>query len=65
MAILDAGVQRYSTHPFHLDLSKLGLKGPQQGKNLWSGQPITLTAQMPIEMTWHDVLLVRIAPPQH
>jgi len=64
IAVLDAGDTRYSTHPFHLDLAKLGLHGPQQGKDLWTGKAITLTDQMPIEIGSHDILLVRIGAPK-
>jgi len=64
VAVLAAGDTRYSTHPFHLDLTKLGLHGPQQGKDLWTGKPITLTEHMPIEIASHDILLVRIAAPK-
>jgi alpha-galactosidase len=64
VAVLAAGDTRYSTHPFHLDLAKLGLHGPQQGKDLWTGKPITLTEHMPIEIGSHDILLVRIAAPK-
>lgn len=60
IAVLDAGADRYSTHPFHLSLTKLGLHGPLQGKNLWTGKPITLTDNMPIEIHEHDILLVRV-----
>ncbi len=63
VAILAAGDSRYSTHPFHLDLTKLGLEGPQQGKNLWTGKEVTLTNDMPIEIGSHDILLVRVASP--
>jgi alpha-galactosidase len=64
VAVLDAGDNRFSTHPFHLDMAKLGLHGPQAGKDLWTGKPITLTDQMPIEIASHDILLVRIAAPK-
>jgi alpha-galactosidase len=64
VAVLDAGDSRYSTHPFHLDLARLGLHGPQEGKDLWTGKPITLTDQMPIEIASHDILLVRIEAPK-
>ena len=60
IAVLNAGDNRYSTHPFHLNLAKLGLHGPMQAKNLWTGMTITLTQNMPIEILSHDVLLVRI-----
>jgi len=64
IAVLDAGDSRYATHPFHLDLAKLGLHGPQKGKDLKTGQDITLTNKMPIEIASHDTLLVRIAAPK-
>jgi alpha-galactosidase len=64
IAVLDAGDSRYSTHPFHLNLTKLGLHGPQTGKDLWTGKPITLTNNQPIELTSHNVLLVRIDAPK-
>jgi len=64
IAVLDAGDNRYSTHPFHLNLARLGLHGPQTGKNLWTDQPIKLTDNMPIEIAGHDVLLVRIDAPK-
>ena len=64
VAILNAGSGRVSTHPFHLDLAKLGLHGAQQGKNLWTGNSVELTQNMPITLPSHDILLVRIANPK-
>ena len=64
VAVLAAGDSRYATHPFHLDLAKLGLNGPQEGKDLWTGRAVTLTDQMPIEIASHDILLVRIDAPK-
>ena len=64
VAIVAVGDSRYATHPFHLNLAKLGLHGPQAGKDLWTGKPITLTDNMPIEIESHDVLLVRIDAPR-
>ncbi len=64
VAILNAGSDRVSTHPFHLDLAKLGLHGTQQGKDLWTGQSVTLTQNMPITLPSHDILLIRIASPK-
>jgi alpha-galactosidase len=64
VAVLNAGADRYSSHPFHLDLAKLGLYGAQQGTDVWSGKSTTLTPNMPIEMLSHDVLLVRIPSPK-
>ncbi len=63
IAVLNAGDNRYSTHPFHLDLAKLGLHGTQQGKDLWSGKAVELTENMPLEIAKHEVLLLRIAAP--
>jgi alpha-galactosidase len=64
VAVINAGSDRYSTHPFHLSLAKLGLHGPQKAKNLWTGEEITLTENMPLEIPSHDILLVRIAAPK-
>ena len=64
IAVLNAGSDRYSTHPFHLSLAKLGLHGPQKGRDLWSGKDVALSENMPIEIASHDVLLVRIDAPR-
>jgi alpha-galactosidase len=64
IAVLNAGDNRYSTHPFHLDLAKLGLHGTQTGKDLWTGKTVKLTDNMPIELGSHDILLVRIEAPK-
>lgn len=64
IAVVNVGDNRYSTHPFHLNLAKLGLHGPQTGKDLWTGKPITLTNEQPLELSSHDVLLVRIDAPK-
>jgi alpha-galactosidase len=64
IAVLNAGSDRYSTHPFHLNLERLGLHGSQQGKDLWTGQEVTLTNNEPIELASHDILLVRIPSPK-
>jgi alpha-galactosidase len=64
VAVLNAGDNRYSTHPFHCNLARLGLNGPQQAKDLWTGKDLTLTENMPIEIERHDVLMVRIAAPK-
>ena len=45
IAVLNAGCDVVSTHPFHLSLTKLGLHGPQKGKDLWTGKDVTLTEQ--------------------
>ena len=64
IAILNAGSDVYSTHPFHLDLAALGLHGTQHAENLWTGKEMELTDNMPIELASHDILLLRIASPK-
>ncbi|HWT66176.1 MAG TPA: glycoside hydrolase family 27 protein [Terracidiphilus sp.] len=64
VAVLNAGSDRVATHPFHLNLTKLGLHGTQKGKDLWTDKPVELTENMPITLGYHDVLLVRIAQPK-
>ena len=64
IAIVNAGSDVYSTHPFHLDLEQLGLHGAQHAKDLWTGKEIDLTSNMPIELPSHDILLLRIAEPK-
>jgi alpha-galactosidase len=64
IAVLNAGPDRYSTHPFHLSLAKLGLHGTLKGKNLWTGEEIALTDDMPLEISSHDILLVRVPAPK-
>jgi alpha-galactosidase len=64
IAVVNAGSDRYATHPFHLNLAKLGLHGTQSGKDLWTGKPITLADNQPLELASHDVLLVRIDAPK-
>ncbi|HWE83822.1 MAG TPA: glycoside hydrolase family 27 protein [Terracidiphilus sp.] len=61
IAVVNAGSDRISTHPFHLDLAKLDLKGPLTGKDLWTGKDVTLTQNGPLEIHGHDILLVRVA----
>jgi alpha-galactosidase len=61
IAVVNAGSERVSTHPFHLSLAKLGITGPVKGKDLWTGKEIELKDNMPIEIPGHDILLVRIA----
>jgi alpha-galactosidase len=60
VAVVNVGSERYSTHPFHLNLAKAGLSGALTGKDLWTGKQVNLTDGMPIELKTHDVLLVRI-----
>jgi alpha-galactosidase len=60
IAVVNAGSDRYSTHPFHLSLAKLGLDGPLKGKDLWTGKEIALSNGMPLEIPSHGILLVRV-----
>ena len=64
IAVLNVGPDRVASHPFHLNLAKLGLKGPEAGKDLWTGQEVTLKDNQPIELGSHDILLVRIGAPK-
>lgn len=49
IAILNAGDEtRYASHPFHLNLAKLGLHGSQSGKDLWTSKTITLVNGQPL-----------------
>ncbi len=64
IAVINAGSERVSTHPFHLDLARLGLHGPQQAKDLWTGKEMQLTDNMPLEIPSRNILLVRIASPK-
>jgi alpha-galactosidase len=64
VAVLNAGSARYASHPFQLNLARIGLNGPQKGKNLWTGREVTLANNEPIEIGTHDILLVRIPAPK-
>jgi alpha-galactosidase len=64
IAIVDVGEARYLTHPFHLNLSKLGLAGTQTGKDLWTGTTVQLTENMPLELARHDLLFLRVDKPK-
>jgi alpha-galactosidase len=64
VAVVNAGSDRYASHPFHLDTKKLGLRGTVKGKDLWTGKEIELKDGMPIELAGHDVLLVRVEKPR-
>jgi alpha-galactosidase len=64
IAVINVGSDRYSTHPFHLDLARIGLGNQQTGKDLWTGKDVTLTNNQPIELPSHDILLVRVDHPQ-
>jgi alpha-galactosidase len=64
IAVVNAGDNRYATHPFDLSLTKLDLHGPQTGKDIWTGKPITLNDGQTLELARHDVLLVRIDAPK-
>ena len=60
IAVVNVGSDRQSTHPFHLNLTRLGLHGSQSGKDIWNDKQVTLTNNQPIELKSHDVLLVRV-----
>src|ERR1700728_4584561 len=64
IAVINVGSDRYSTHPFHLDLEKIGLHGKQTGKDLWTGKTVTLGDHDSIELPSHDILLVRLDHPK-
>jgi hypothetical protein len=64
VAVLNAGSTRYSNHPSRLNLTRLGLQGPQVGRDLWSGASVTLTDGMPIELATHAIFVVRIPAPK-
>jgi alpha-galactosidase len=64
IAVLNVGSDRIFTHPFHLNLTKLGLHGPLTGKNVWTGEKVNLTNNQPIELASHDILMIRVAAPQ-
>jgi alpha-galactosidase len=61
IAILNVGSDVNATHPFRLDLAKVGLSGHEHATDLWTGKVLELTDHMPIELASHDILLVRIA----
>ena len=63
IAILNAGSDVYSTHPFRLSLRPLMLTGVQPATNLWTGEKVVLSDGMPIEIPSHDILLLRIDQP--
>jgi len=46
IAIMNVGSDVVATHPFHLDLGKLGLHGTQQAKDLWTGKDVELADNM-------------------
>jgi len=64
IAVINVGSDRVSTHPFHLNLEKLGLHGEQSGKDLWTGKEVTMKNGDGIELPSHDILLVRIDQPK-
>ncbi|MDR3792754.1 MAG: glycoside hydrolase family 27 protein [Terracidiphilus sp.] len=61
VAVLNVGQNRVATHPFRLNLAKLGLHGAQKGRDLWTGKDVTLTENQAIDLKSHGTLLVRIA----
>jgi alpha-galactosidase len=65
VAILNAGDDVYSTHPFRLHLFPIGMAGPQAAKNLWTGESVALVENKEFTIPSHDVLLFRIDQPSH
>jgi len=63
--VLNVGPNRTLNHPFHLNLTKLGLHGTQKGKDLWTGKEIELSEGMPLALPRHHILLARIDSPRH
>ncbi|MGD0734919.1 MAG: glycoside hydrolase family 27 protein [Terracidiphilus sp.] len=63
IAILNAGSDVYSTHPFHLNLLAFRLAGVQNATNLWTGEKVVLSEGMSLEIPSHDILLFRIDQP--
>ena len=63
VAVFNLGSTRFN-YPFHLDLARLGLHGPQQATNLWTGQSLTLSDAASLDLKSRDVLMVRIAHPR-
>ncbi|WP_445147537.1 alpha-galactosidase [Dyella sp. Tek66A03] len=64
VAIFNVGDTRFAgTHPFLLDLKRLGLHGKQQGTDLWTGKAVSLDDHQAIGLASHDVWLVRIDAP--
>ena len=64
IAIVNAGADVNASHPFHLDLTQLGLRGTQHAKDLWTGKEMELKHDMPIELASHDIILLRIDQPK-
>ncbi len=62
--MFNLGATRSAAHPFRLELSKLGLHGPQQAQDLWSGKAVELAASQPVNLGTHDVWLLRIGKPR-
>ncbi|HEX7340456.1 MAG TPA: glycoside hydrolase family 27 protein [Rhodanobacteraceae bacterium] len=62
VAIFNVGPDR-DTSPFHVDLARLGLHGPQVARDLWKHQSVSLSDKLPITLASHDVLMLRIAHP--
>jgi alpha-galactosidase len=63
IAVLNPGSNQF-VFPFHLNMAKLGLAGPQTARNLWTGESIVLSNDFPIQLAGHDVFLVRIDHPK-
>lgn len=62
VAVFNVGPDR-DVHPYHLDLARIDLHGPQAARDLWAHHDVTLSDATPITLESHDVLLLRIAHP--
>jgi alpha-galactosidase len=58
--VFNAGPNRTVNHPFHLNLTRLGLHGVQSGKDLWTGEPVELVDGMTLTLHRHHILFVRL-----
>ncbi len=63
LAIFNVGPDR-DVHPYHIELSRLGLHGPQQARDLWAHRAVTLSDSLPIALEGHDVMMLRIEHPR-
>lgn len=62
VAVFNLGSSRFN-YPFHLDLARLGMHGPQQVTDLWSGKSMNVSSATPLDVKSHDVWMVRIDHP--
>lgn len=62
IAVFNIGSARVN-YPFHLDLARVGLHGPQRAVDLWTGKTLMIDSSTPIRLASHDVLMLRIQHP--